>query len=95
METGTKLGTRVISADGAWSGAIYLAGLVCPKRLLIACDCCDLLLCMSHRIISMVFGFIMPTNLQLTCVSPTNPSLIFPLPSLSTSSNELLKALPN
>ena len=38
MEIGTKLGTRAISADGAWSGAIYLAGLVCPKRL-IDCMC--------------------------------------------------------
>ena len=35
--TGTKLGTRAVSADRAWSGAIYLAGLVCPKCLLIAC----------------------------------------------------------
>ena len=37
IEIDNKLRTRAISADGAWSGAIYLAGLVCPKRLLIAC----------------------------------------------------------
>ena len=40
IEIDNKLRTRAISADGAWSGAIYLAGLICPKRLLIACDCC-------------------------------------------------------
>ena len=37
IEIDNKLRTRAISADGAWSGAIYLVGLVCPKRLLIAC----------------------------------------------------------
>ena len=41
METGTKFGTRAISPDGTWSGAIYLAGLGCPKRMLNCLLLCE------------------------------------------------------
>ena len=34
IEIDNKLRTRAISADGAWSGAIYLPGLACPKHML-------------------------------------------------------------